>query len=332
MVKIKNFSKKKIFKNKTNGMAVQTRCQTNNKQQVKNIFCRYKSFDCKFLILGIFFITLLISFFTTRNFGFNKGIDFAGGVVIEASCKNCDINTISNQISKKLKTSIQHQKIDNGYLFKSKTTEGYETIFAVFNEVLKKNNEKIISTDFASAQMSKTFLDDSIFACIFAFICIGLYLFVRFNWKFSLSAILSLIYDVLMVICFISVAKIEVCLITLTAILTIIGYCINDKIVVFDRIRENLDEKSKTIQQIINESVKNVLMRSILTSLTTIVATISLLFFGDRLIYELGLTIIFGVFIGTITSLLLAPNLLLLFKIKHRTNLSEVKDPMWYAS
>lgn len=310
--------KKRFIKNKENNA-------------IKKISC-FNIFKFKFIIVSIFFILLLMFSIFTKNYGFNKGIDFAGGVVFESTCKNCNTQKISKEIEKKLNILVQTQKTNDGFLLKTTATKNYEKTISVFKEVLTKNNAKIISNDFVSPQMTKTFIDDSIFACLFAFICIGIYVLIRFNFKFAISAIIALTYDVLMVICFISFANIEVCLITLTAILTIIGYCINDKIVIFDKIRENLDEKQKNVEDIIYNSAKTVLIRSVLTSLTTIVVSCSLFFFGDRLIYELSLVIIVGIIIGTISSLLLAPSLLLIFKIKHTERKQITRDPMWYTT
>ena len=287
---------------------------------------------CKLFIICAIFVFIFSACKLINNFGFNSGVDFAGGIVIETSCNNCNINDIAKQLDTRLKTSISYQKIDNGYIFKTTTTDNYNTILATFKKILEKNNAKIVATDFSSPQMTKTFIDDSILACAFAIICIGLYVIIRFNWKFAISAIITLCLDVLTVITFISIARIEVCLITLTAILTIIGYCINDKIVVLDKINENLDLMGTSIHEIIKNGIKNVLFRSIFTSLTTIIVSVSLLFFNNRAIYEFGITVIFGIIVGTITSICVLPNLLLFFNIKHKTSKNHEKDPMWYAS
>jgi preprotein translocase SecF subunit len=226
---------------------------------------------------------------------------------------------------------VSYQKMDNGYLFKINTTKDNDKIISIFNNILSQNNIKIVSSNFTSPQMTKVFIKDSIFACLFAFVCVGLYIIIRFNWKFALSAIITLMTDVLVVTSFISINQIEVCLVTLTAILTIIGYCINDKIIIFDRIKNNLDLRNTSIKEIVKNSVKSVLFRSLLTSVTTVVVATSLLFFDDRQIYELGITVIFGVIFGTISSIIIAPSILLALNIKHNRIVTE-KDSMWYAS
>lgn len=292
----------------------------------------FNIYNKKFLLIGILmFIQLIFVLFADR-IGFNKGIDFAGGIVVESVCEKCNIQVITKEISKKIGSNIQSQETSTGFLLKTTETKEYEKTLSTVKNVLKKHNAKVVSNDFVSPQMTKTFIKDSIIACIFAFVCIGIYVFFRFNWKFAISAIIALVYDVLFVVCFISIIHIEVCLITLTAILTIIGYCINDKIVVMDRIKSNLDEVQKSTYNIVASSVKNVLTRSVITSFTTAIVSLSLLFFGDRLIYDFGITIIFGIFVGTISSLILVPSLLLAFNIEHRKNKNIVKDPMWYAS
>lgn len=299
----------------------------NNKQ-----YNGFNLFNHKLKILFSYIIFLSISIFSIFHFGFNKGIDFAGGMVIEAICEeNHDISNITKQIKKKLQMPVVYQKMDNGYLFKINATKDHDKITSIFNTILSQNNIKIASSNFTSPQMTKVFIKDSIFACLFAFICIGLYIIIRFNWKFALSAIITLITDVLAVISFISVKQIEVCLVTLTAILTIIGYCINDKIIIFDRIKNNLDLRNTSIKEIVKNSVKSVIYRSLLTSITTIVVAISLLFFDDKQIYELGITVIFGIIFGTISSIIIAPSILLALNIKHNRIVTE-KDSMWYAS
>ena len=179
--------------------------------------------------------------------------------------------------------------------------------------------------------MSSNFVKDAINACVFAFICIGIYMMIRFNWKFAIAGISAIVYDVFIVLGFVSFMQVEVCLITLTALLTIIGYCINDKIVVFDRIRSNLQTSNISLDVVITNSVKSVLVRSVLTSITTIVMAMCLLFFGDKGVYEFAITIYCGIIIGTLSSLLLAPVLALLLKVSKKP-LALVKDPMFYAS
>lgn len=287
----------------------------------------------KFCILFVGALLLGASIFVCHKKGFNAGIDFAGGFVVEIACDNCNGAEIAGKISKKLGTSVFHQQVDGGYLFKSANTgANYDDTLGIYKEVLNANKDiKIVKTDFASPQMTASFLKDSIFACLFAFACIGIYMMIRFNWKFAVSGVLALVYDVLLVLGCISAMQIEVCLITLTALLTIIGYCINDKIVVFDRIRSNLWDRKQPVASIVLTSVKSVLTRSVLTSLTTTITTTSLLFFGDRSIFELGLTIICGIFFGTLSSLLIAPSLVLLLRITHHKPKVE-KDLMFYAS
>lgn len=287
----------------------------------------------KFCILFVGILLLGASIFVCHKKGFNAGVDFAGGFVIEVACDNCNGAEIAGKISKKLGTSVFHQQVDGGYLFKSANTgANYDDTLGIYKEVLNANKDiKIVKTDFASPQMTASFLKDSIFACLFAFACIGIYMMIRFNWKFAIGGVFALLYDVALVIGCISALQIEVCLITLTALLTIIGYCINDKIVVFDRIRSNLWDRKQPVASIVLTSVKSVLARSVLTSLTTMITTTSLLFFGDRSIFELGLTIICGIFFGTLSSLFIAPSLLLLLRITHHKPKVE-KDLMFYAS
>ena len=282
----------------------------------------YNIFNLKFAILSIFAVALCCSFFTIKRYGFNKGIDFSGGLVAE--------------VSKKIGINVIEQKLDSGVLLKMPINDNYDKILDKIKKTIfskfKNDNIKIVGSDYVSSQMSNDFLKDAINACIFSFVCIGIYMMIRFNYKFAIAGILSILYDTIIVLGCISFLNIEVCLITLTALLTIIGYCINDKIVVFDRIRDTLEmEDDKNAVDIVFISIKHVLTRSILTSMTTMLICSSLLFFGDRSIYELGLTINCGVFFGTISSLFFAPSLVLLFKISKKKKPLE-RDLMFFAS
>ena len=296
----------------------------------------------KYIVLVLFLLCLAGSIFTILVKGFNKGIDFSGGIVVEISCYNCNADKISKELSGKIGSSVSYQAMDGGYVFKTslskedKDGKNYDKILNIFKKVFsdKKYKQNLIvinGTNYVSAQMSANFVKDAINACLFAFICIGIYMMVRFNWKFAVAGIFAIIYDVLIVVGFVSFMHIEVCLITLTAVLTIIGYCINDKIVVFDRIRSNLQTNNSSLENIIANSVRSVLIRSLLTSITTIVMAMCLLFFGDKGVYEFAITIYCGIIVGTLSSLLLAPVLVLLLKVSKKP-LTFVKDPMFYAT
>ena len=291
------------------------------------------------VIVALFSALLLFCSLSFFKQNFNKGIDVAGGIACEISCQNCDIKQIKNDISKKLKLKVISQEINSGYIIKlpSNNDKNYSNIVNDIKTIINKDNYKkqkvdIVRVDYVSPQMSSNFIKDAIDACIFAFICIGLYMILRFNIKFAMSAIISIIYDICMVICFVNIKQIEICLITLTAILTIIGYCINDKIVIFDKIRDNLKiNNNDEPKKIVLDGIKLVIRRSLLTSITTIIVCTSLLFFGDRSIYELGITINYGIIIGTLSSIFLAQSILLLCKIEKNKKRIE-KTPMFYAS
>ena len=309
---------------------------------LEKCFSKLNPYKHKFVVIGLFAIILVCSISTIAIKGFNKGIDFSGGIVVEVSCYNCNADKISKELSNKIGSSVSYQAIDGGYVFKTslkkEDNDGkhYDKTLDMFKQVFKdkkyKQNLIVISgTNYVSAQMSSNFVKDAINACVFAFICIGIYMMIRFNWKFAIAGISAIVYDVFIVLGFISFMQVEVCLITLTAILTIIGYCINDKIVVFDRIRSNLQTSNTSLDVVITNSVKSVLVRSVLTSITTIVMAMCLLFFGDKGVYEFAITIYCGIIIGTLSSILLAPVLVLFLKVSKKP-LALVKDPMFYAS
>ena len=323
------FSNSSVAVEKTKGSNNQDPNIKNKSNKKNNYFNFYAH---KQIVL--FITTIIIGFccFCVKNFGFNEGIDFSGGIVIEATCEKCNMQQITKQSEKKLKQTVIYQEIDSGYLLKTTASKENNETLDTFVKFLHQNDITIINTDYTSPQMSKTFIKDSIYACIFAFICLSLYIIIRFNIKFAICCIAVLVIDILATTAFISFSKIELCLTTLMAVLTIIGYGINDKIVVFDRIKGNLSLTATQIPEIIKSSIKSVLFRSIFTSATTIIASLSLFFLKDRLIYEFELTIIFGIIFSTISSLVIAPSLLSALHIKYKPKAPEIKDPMWYAS
>ncbi len=287
----------------------------------------------------------LSSFFVTLFHDFKKGIDFGGGLLLELSSVKekahkkkqliqdeitqiTGIETIVNSFG-----SLNNQ--DNKILFTAKTgifTQDQNLLSQKIEQIKKKLTQQeitIVKVESVGPQMTKSFIQDAIFAGIFSFIAIFIYILIRFNSIFAIAGIVALMHDTLIALCFINLTKIEFNLTTMTGVLTIIGYCINDKIVIFDRIRSNFTMNSK-MNDIIDTSIRQVFTRSILTSVATMIATSSLLFFHDIAIREFGKVVIFGIIIGTYSSITLASNFLLLFKLKKPV--IKKKDPMFYAS
>jgi len=163
---------------------------------------------------------------------------------------------------------------------------------------------------------------------VLALLGIMVYVWFRFEWQFSLAAILALSHDILLTLGFFAVLRLEFNLATVAALLTVAGYSINDTVVVFDRVRENLRKyKKMPLAELMNKSINQTLSRTVLTSVTTLLAIIALVVFGGQVIRDFSLALVWGVVIGTYSSICLAVPILLYFNLRRDTTAREnVKD------
>jgi preprotein translocase subunit SecF len=288
-------------------------------------------------VLSALISVLLIigSFFFIYHKGFNSGVDFAGGIMMELSNpKGIDVEMLKVRMDKKLNVNTILYHVEQNTVIKTKAVQDLSKQIEEMKGVINNFDEtiEIKKIDSVSPHMTSVFVKNSIIAGLCALIGIFIYIIVRFDIKFAIAGTLALLHDVIITIGFISFTKIELNLITVTAILTIIGYCINDKIVVFDRIRSNFGLTSSDNLDIVKVSILSVLVRSIMTSVATTIVACSLLFFGDVAIYEFGVSTICGIAVGTYSSLFIAPNILLVIGFSRMKKVQKAKDPMFYAS
>tara|TARA_Y100001960_G_C14482667_1_gene732608 strand:- start:276 stop:869 length:594 start_codon:yes stop_codon:yes gene_type:complete len=177
--------------------------------------------------------------------------------------------------------------------------------------------EEFRRTEFVGPTISSELLWKGLQAVSFALIAILIYIWLRFEWQFGFGAVVALTHDVLFTLGFLSLFNIEFSLASIAAILTIAGYSINDTVVIFDRVRENLRKYKKLdLVNLFNLSINNTLSRTIMTSLTTLIALSTLYIFGGDVIKPFALTMIVGVLIGTYSSIFVAVPTLLLFKFR----------------
>ena len=161
-------------------------------------------------------------------------------------------------------------------------------------------------------------------AVLFSLLAMFSYIWFRFSgWQFGLGALVALFHDVLSTIGFFSLTQIEFNLASIAAILTIAGYSINDTVVVFDRIRENLSKKESPFSELLNLSINQTLSRTLMTSLTTLLALLSIFFFGGEILKGFSLAMIFGVIFGTYSSIYIANTVLVRLKVSQKTVLRE---------
>ena len=271
-----------------------------------------------FLIFSILAILISIGLLSIK--GLNLGIDFKGGTLIEVSTKNTSIGELREILSSSYSdVSLQEFGNKNIILIRLQNKSNQESIETV-NSVKNLIQDKVVEfrrSEFVGPTISSELLFRGFQAVSFALIAILIYIWLRFEWQFGFGAVVALTHDVLFTLGLLSILNVEFSLATIAAILTIAGYSINDTVVIFDRVRENLRKYKKLeLVDVFNLSVNNTLSRTIMTSLTTLLALVSLFIFGGEVIRPFALTMIIGVIIGTYSSVFIAVPTLLIFKFR----------------
>ena len=272
----------------------------------------------------VFSVILLLSsaFFYLFN-GLNLGIDFKGGIMLEVRVSSStNISQMRQGLSNLNLGEIKIQQFgaDTDFLIRIQKQEGGEKAQQSAIDLVKStlpNDIKYRRTEFVGPKVSKELYRDGILAVIFAIIGILAYIWFRFEWQFGLGAIIALTHDVITTIGVYALTGLEFNLSTVAAILTIAGYSINDTVVVYDRVRENL-RKYKTLElvNLLNNSVNETLSRTIMTSVTTLLALGALYVLGGEVIRGFSIGMIWGVLIGTYSSICIAVPLLLFLDVK----------------
>ncbi|NLZ67959.1 MAG: protein translocase subunit SecF, partial [Spirochaetales bacterium] len=184
----------------------------------------------------------------------------------------------------------------------------------------------VLQSDFVGPRFSSTLITSSVKAILIAVLLILAYIWIRFRFAYAISAIIALLHDILMMLVFITIFRLEVSSTTIAAVLTIIGYSLNNTIVIFDRVRENVELlKGQSLDTVIDTSVTQSLTRTIITSLTTLFAVVPLAIFTNGSIQLFALNLIWGIVIGTFSSNFLAPALLHWFNKVKPVNVEKLK-------
>jgi len=270
------------------------------------------------LFISISLVFILTSYAILFTKGLNYGIDFVGGTIVQVKYdKKAPIKQIREVIksNKQFKgASVTYFGSDDEVIIrvKNSTTSVSNDIGDRVRELLKPTGEfKIRRVDMVGPKVGSELRKKGIIATVFSIAVILLYVAFRFEWRFAVASILALIHDVSIAMGFISLFQVDVSLDILAAILTILGYSLNDTIIVFDRIREQVREsKVYDLFSIINESVTKTLSRTTLTSLTTFFVVLTLFLFGGEIIYGFSFTMLIGVVVGTYSSIFVASPLL----------------------
>lgn len=277
---------------------------------------RYLAFVLSTLLISISFFLFLVK-------NLNLGIDFKGGIMVEA--KFSQVPNLSELRSKIEKLQIGNSEIQefgdpNTILFR---LEKIDDNNITQEEIIQKlKNELQSDTDyrrveFVGPKVGKELKLIALKAVLFSLLAMFVYIWFRFSgWQFGLGALIALFHDVISTIGFFSISQIEFNLASIAAILTIAGYSINDTVVVFDRIRENLIKSEKELQDLLNLSINQTLSRTMMTSITTFLALLALFVFGGEVVKGFVSAMMWGVFIGTYSSIFIASPLIILFGFK----------------
>ena len=281
--------------------------------------------DYKFLNYRRFFyivsgIAIILSLSLLFFKGLNLGIDFKGGTLIEISTKNTDIAELRDILSPNFnEVSLQEFGDENTIIIRLQNENNQKSIETV-NKVKKLINNKVEEfrrSEFVGPTVSSELLWKGFQAVSFALFAILIYIWLRFEWQFGFGAVVALTHDVFFTLGILSILNIEFSLSTIAAVLTIAGYSINDTVVIFDRVRENLRKYKKIeLLDLFNISINNTLSRTVMTSITTLLALLSLYLFGGEVIKPFAFTMIIGVLIGTYSSIFIAVPTLLVFKFR----------------
>ena len=279
-------------------------------------FLKFRKFFFITSCILIFLSLILLSFK-----GLNLGIDFKGGTLIEVSTTdNTSISDLRNTLSSKFNdVSLQEFGNQNIIIIRLQNENNQESIQTInkVKSLIKNYVTEFRRSEFVGPTISSELLWKGFQAISFSLIAILIYIWLRFEWQFGFGAVVALTHDVLFTLGVLTLLNIEFSLSTIAAILTIAGYSINDTVVIFDRVRENLRKfKKLDLVELFNISINNTLSRTIMTSLTTLLALFSLFIFGGEVIKPFALTMIIGVVVGTYSSVFIAVPTLLIFKFR----------------
>ena len=280
----------------------------------------YSFMDYRKIFISISSIAIVISLILLFFKGLNLGIDFKGGTLIEISTKKSNISELRSILSPEFNdVSLQEFGDSETIIIRlqnDSSSESIKTIDKVKNLISDKVNE-FRRSEFVGPTISSELLWTGLQAIGFALIAILIYIWLRFEWQFGFGAVVALTHDVIFTLGFLSLFGIDFSLSSIAAVLTIAGYSINDSVVIFDRIRENLRKYKKLdLPDLFNISINNTLSRTVMTSLTTLIALICLYVFGGEVIKPFAIAMIIGVLIGTYSSIFIAVPTLLIFKFR----------------
>ncbi len=285
----------------------------------------YKLFNL--ISLSLVIISILLLFFKGLNFG----VDFKGGTLIElrSNDKNINVTSLRQSFSKMNLGDYNVKKFGNENDFLIKIEKKDTSANAI--EIIKKELTSSIGGSFnfrrvenVGPKVSAELLKSGVIAIALSLVAMLFYIWIRFEWQFSLGAILALFHDVVITLGLFSLFNLEINLSIVAAVLTIVGYSMNDTVVIYDRVRENLRKFSDIkIFELTNISINETLSRTIITSVTTLLALVSIYLFGGEILKGFSLAMIMGVVFGTYSSIYIANPILVKLRVSQKTILKE---------
>jgi len=287
--------------------------------------------------IALIFSSLLsiISIVSLAVNGLQMGIDFTGGTLIEVGYpKAADLSVLRSTLDDAgfADATVQNFGTAKDVLIRLKLQEGVSSadLSTKVLEAINKNTAEPASlrrVEFVGPQVGDDLTEDGFLALLYSTIGILIYVAWRFEWKFSLGAVIATFHDVIVTLGVFSVLRMEFDLTVLAAVLALIGYSLNDTIVVYDRIRESfVTLRNKTTEEMMNISVNVTLSRTIMTSLTVILVLVSLFFLGGEVIHGFSVVLLFGVFFGTYSSIFIASPVALMLGVSPADFMIPVKE------
>ncbi|MHA1107958.1 MAG: protein translocase subunit SecF [Alphaproteobacteria bacterium] len=266
--------------------------------------------------------------------GLNFGIDFKGGILIEVRTPQAaDIGAFRDTLSGLGLGEVALQEFGQptDVLIRVQKQDGGEKAQLVAIEKIKAalgDNVSYRRTEFVGPKVGSELIQAGVTAVAFAILAIMIYIWFRFEWQFGVGAVVALLHDVFSTIGVFALLQFEFNLSTVAAILTIAGYSINDTVVIYDRVRENLRKyKRMALPELLDLSINETLSRTVMTSVTTLLALLALYFFGGEVIRNFSFAMIWGVIIGTYSSICIAVPMLLVTKFKRGAEAGSAGEP-----
>ena len=284
------------------------------------------NFSSKFKYANIFsIIAFFLSIILIVFKGLNYGIDFKGGTLIELRSNNTEASSIRDVLKNMNLGDVNVKKFgkEGDFLIKVEQKGDNNKLIPEIKNNLSKNLNTEVNfrrVENVGPKVSAELLQSGIIAISLSLAAMLFYIWVRFEWQFSIGSIIALFHDVIITLGIFSLLSLEINLSIIAAVLTIVGYSMNDTVVIYDRIRENLGKFHKLdIREIANLSINETLVRTIITSVTTLLALFSIFILGGEILRGFSFAMILGVLIGTYSSIFVASPILKYFKVSYKT-------------